>query len=152
MARPKNFERNKGVNELARECSLSITTVSRKLRQGKTPDQIRQEAKDWHAKERKQKTPLESESFTAAQTRKERALADLRELELSTKRGELAPIGEINAWISGMILRARDILTRIAPELRDRLAKEIDPIRVQELIEAEITRALTQLAVFKGAQ
>lgn len=147
MAKPTNFERNKGVNELARECGLSTMTISRKLRQGKSPDQIRKEAAEWHAKEKKE--PDANESFTAAQTRKERALADLRELELSVKRGELVSIGEINAWVSGMILRARDILTRIAPELRDRLAKETDPNRIQQLLEAEIHRALTQLSTFQ---
>jgi hypothetical protein len=60
-------------------------------------------------------------------------------------------VAEINAFVSGMIVRARDILTRIAPELRDRLAKETDPIRIQELIEAEVNRALASLAQFKGA-
>jgi hypothetical protein len=63
--------------------------------------QIKAEAADWKAKQEKQPDPAATtpnESFTAAQTRKETALADLRELELATKRGELVPLGEVNAW------------------------------------------------------
>jgi hypothetical protein len=152
MPRPKNFERNEGITKLASEVGLSVATVSKKRRQGKTEEQIRKEAADWHTKETKQAVKEEAgkETFTEAQRRKEVALADLRELELATNRGELANVAEVNAFVSGMIVRCRDLFCRIAPEMRDRLSKETDPIRIGELIEAEITRALTQLSQFKG--
>src|ERR1043165_2697873 len=124
--RPRNFQNNKGVNELARKAGVSITTASRKLRQGKTPDEIIREALLWKArqdKEDKKAKDQDEETFSEAQRRKEVALANKYELENKIKLNELAPIGEVNAWVSGMILRARDIMVRISPELCDRLAK-----------------------------
>jgi len=147
--KPKNFETPHGVKELAIKAGCSEATVSRKLKQGKTPQQIIDEAAAWKEKETDKRKPAGNESFTEAQTRKERALADLRELELSAKRGELVSLVQVNAWVSGMILRARDILLRIGPELRDRLSKESDPITVDGLITKEITRALQELATVK---
>ena len=150
MSKPSNFLKNEGITKLATELGVSIATVSRKRRQGKTDQQIRDEAAAWKAKQDKEAVKQPDETFSEAARRKEVALADLRELELSVKRGELAPVAEVNAFVSSMILRARDIFTRLAPELRDRLAKETDPIRIHQLIEAETTRALTQLSQFKG--
>jgi hypothetical protein len=154
MARPKNFQIDHGVTKLAEKAQVAIQTVSRKLKQGKTPEQILAEAEEWRAKMKanEDKAASGEESHFDASRRKERAIADLRELELSVKRGELVKIGEMNAWVSGMILRAREILTRIAPELRDRLAKETDPNRIQELIDAEVSRALVQLSQFRASE
>lgn len=151
MARPKQLDNDTGAQRLAIELGISTNTVSRKRRAGKTDQEIRDEAAAWKAKEAKQEKTLKDgkESFAEAQRRKEIALADLRELELATGRGELVKLAEVNAWISGMVVRARDILTRIAPELCDRLAKETNPQRVRELIELEVNRALTQLSEFK---
>jgi hypothetical protein len=146
MPKPRSFEENHGVTKLAQQAGVSVTTVSHKLRQGKTPAQILDEAAAWKEKDVKQRKPGGNESFTEAQTRKETALADLRELELSEKRGELVNLVEVNAWVSGMILRARDILLRIGPELRDRLSKEADPITIQGLIDGEIKSALAELS------
>jgi hypothetical protein len=153
MARPTNFQSDHGVSKLAEEAQVAIQTVSRKLKQGKTPEQIISEAEAWRAKLKatEYKAASGEETYSAAQCRKERAIADLRELELSIKRGDLVNIGEMNAWVSGMILRAREILTRIGPELRDRLAKETDPNHIQELIDAEVARALVQLSQFRAA-
>jgi len=84
--------------------------------------------------------------------RKERLICEKYELDNQIKMGDLAPVSESNAWVSSMIVRARDILTRIAPELCDRLAVETNPQRIRELIDAEVVRALSQLSQYKGAQ
>ena len=55
--------------------------------------------------------------------------ADPKELELAQKRGELVPVADVGTWIAGMILWARGVLLRSAPELRDRPGKETDPIK-----------------------
>jgi hypothetical protein len=93
------------------------------------------------------------ETLFEAICRKERALANLRELELKRrelelkeKTGELVKLEEVRSGVASMILRARDILLRIGPELRDRLAQETDPIRCEALVMDEIYRALNQLA------
>jgi hypothetical protein len=70
--------------------------------------------------------------------------------ENAVKEAQLVPLGEINAWVAGMVIRARDILTRIGPELKDRLAQETDPHKCERLIVGEVTRALNELAEFKA--
>lgn len=144
---------SKGVSDLARRARCSTSTVSKKLLAGKSAEQIISEAEAW----RKQEAAKESssdcgdlESLQHAQRRKERAIADLRELELQQKRGELIPMSDVNAFISGMIIRARDILLRIAPELRDRLATCRDAVECERLIDDEVRRALAELALPQG--
>lgn len=180
---------------MARETGYSIASVSKKLTAGKTPDQIRQDARragikptvlvtstgklaskverleaDQAQAKSKSKpllgsathhngTPPKSESPTPrartqdenyyqAQARKERILADLRELEYQERIGQLAPVDLLNSWFSGCIVRARDILLSIGPELRDRVAQEVDPVICEELITFEIRRALAEMSVY----
>jgi hypothetical protein len=87
----------------------------------------------------------EKESKFLAETRKETALADLRELELAQKRGELAPVVLLNAFMGGCIVKARDRLMRLPGELRDRLAANSDPIQCERMVEKEIRAALAEL-------
>src|ERR1700680_4506229 len=147
------FLPNRGVSDLARRARCSTTTVSKKLLAGKSAGQIIAEAEAW----RKQDTTRAAvdcgdlESINQAQRRKEVAIADLRELELKQKRGELVAVSEVNAFVSGMIVRARDILLRIAPELRDRLATCTDPIECEAMVTDEVHRALRELSEFKTA-
>jgi hypothetical protein len=61
----------------------------------------------------------------------------------------MAPISEINAWVAGMIMRAREILTRIGPELKDRLAQTTNPHDCERLVMTEVGRALNELSEFK---
>ena len=77
------------------------------------------------------------------------ALAEMAELRVKHRRGELRPIAAINAYVSGMIIEARDILLRIAPELADKLAQEGDPIKCRKLIDAEVRSALGKLAEYE---
>jgi hypothetical protein len=91
-------------------------------------------------------------TFTEAQRRREWLRVKRDELDLARKRAELAPIGEVNAWVAGMVIRAREILLRIGPELRDRLAQTSNPNDCQELIDREIRRALNELSEFKAKE
>ena len=88
-------------------------------------------------------------TLAAALLRKETALASIRELELEQKRGMLAPIVVVNAFVCAQVIRARDILMRIGPELRDRLAIETDPAKCEAMIEMEVRRALSELKEMK---
>lgn len=99
-----------------------------------------------HGKRRGKK----SETFLEAQQRKEAALADLREVELKERVGALVSAEDVNHWIGGMIIKSREVLMRIAPELKDRLSQESNPIKIEQIIEGEIRRALDELAQFKG--
>lgn len=85
------------------------------------------------------------ETKIQAELRKEVALASLRELELRQKSGELVDVGHVNAWMGTCIVAARNALLRVGPELRDRLAAETDPVRIEGLINGEVERALGML-------
>jgi len=144
---------NRGVSDLARRARCSTTTVSKKLLAGKSAEQIIAEAEAWRKLEAS-KTASDDcgdlESLQHAQRRKEAAVADLRELELQQKRGELVPMSDVNAFVSGTIIRARDILLRIAPELRDRMATCTDAIECERLIDDEVRRALRELSEYEN--
>ena len=134
-------------SELARRSGYTRQTVIAKLQKGLTQDQILQQAKDRENNvKRESAAPGAPENFTDAQTRKEIALANLRELEYKVKAGELIQLANVNEWLSTMILRSRDVLLRIAPELKDKLAQEQDPINVELMIDLEVRRALQELA------
>lgn len=132
--------------QICKDSGYSRPTVDRFLKKGLSPDQIIAEGKSRHKSRRQAK---KKESFIEAQGRKEIALADLRELELKEKRGELVRTAEVNLWIGSMIIKSREILMRMAPELKDRLSQESDPFKVEGLIDAEVRRALDELAEFK---
>jgi hypothetical protein len=145
------FLPNRGVSDLARRARCSTTTVSKKLLAGKSAEQIISEAEAWRKQEsaRGATDCGDLESFNQAQRRKEVAIADLRELELKQKRGELVPVSDVNAFVSGMIVRARDILLRLAPELRDRLATCTDPLECEGMVTDEVYRALRELSEYE---
>jgi hypothetical protein len=153
VPKPANFQANKNVSDIARRTGVSITTVSRKIAGGKTEADIVREADEWKAKQKRLIRTIapakNTETYFDAQRRKEVALANLREQELATKAAHLVPIAEVNVFVASMILRSRDILLRIAPELCDYLAQETDPIKIQKLIDAEVHRALAALSEFR---
>lgn len=88
-------------------------------------------------------------NFNDAKTKREYIRLEREALELKRIKGELAPIGEVNAFVAGMVIKARDILLRIAPELKDRLAQQGNPHECEKLVGSEIERALNVLAEFK---
>jgi len=91
------------------------------------------------------------DSYLAAKTARAYLRLELERFDLAVANGELAPIGEINAHVSGMIVRARDILLQAPQYLKDRLCQETDPARCEELLQAEMLRALNELKPFRPA-
>jgi hypothetical protein len=90
-------------------------------------------------------------SYLAAKTKRAYLRLELEKLNLVVARGEMAPIGEINAHVAGMIIRCRDMLLQIPSLLKDRLSGETDPVRCEELLTAEVERALAELKPFRPA-
>jgi hypothetical protein len=88
-------------------------------------------------------------SFLEAQRVREWLRVEKDKLDLARRKGELVQLSEINAYVAGMIMRARDILLRIGPELRDKLAEESDPARCEEMIVTEVHRSLRELAEYR---
>lgn len=73
------------------------------------------------------------------------------QLETDIKNGVLVDFSEVNLFVSTMILRCKDLLERIAPEVSDKLAQESDPVQVEKVISREIRRALDELMLFQPA-
>ena len=89
-------------------------------------------------------------TFAEAQRQREWARVEKEALQLRRMQGELAPIGEVNAWVAGMVLRAREILTAMPAQLKDQLAQQTDPHECEQLIAAEVRRALDGLSEFRN--
>ncbi len=75
--------------------------------------------------------------------------AKLRRLEFEAASGKFVEVSKVNAYVSGCIIRARDILLSIGPELRDRLAQCSDPIECGRMVVEEIERALREVAEYR---
>jgi hypothetical protein len=90
-------------------------------------------------------------SYLQARTRREYIRLEMEKLNLSVAKSEMAPIGEINAHVSGMIIRCRDLLLQIPSLLKDRLSHETNPARCEELLRLEFERALAELKPFRPA-
>jgi len=76
------------------------------------------------ARAQQHKKPLSpDDTYNELCRRREAVKLEKDELDLARKKGELVPIGEVNAFISGMIIRARDRL--LAIECDERTGHEI---------------------------
>jgi phage terminase Nu1 subunit (DNA packaging protein) len=80
-----------------------------------------------------------------SRARREQALAELAELELAEKRGELVPVADIRKALVPKILGVRDALDTLADRLAPLLAAESDPAKVYALLKAEHRQILAQL-------
>jgi len=89
------------------------------------------------------KASIESlEKLEDAQARKERALADLRELELAERRGELVSLAEVNEEAFAAARSVRDAMLAIADRTAAILAAESDPVKLHKILTDEIRKAL----------
>jgi hypothetical protein len=71
------------------------------------------------ARAQQRKKPLDpDDTYTELCRRREAVKLEKDELNLARQKGELVPIGEVNAFISGMIIRARDRLLAIESDER----------------------------------
>lgn len=81
-----------------------------------------------------------------ARARREQALAELAELELAEKRGELVSVAEVEKALVSKILGVRDSLDTLADRLSPLLAAESDPAKVYAMLRGEIRQVLAQLS------
>ena len=79
----------------------------------------------------------EGVTFSSARARREHALADLAELELARKRGDLVSLAEIKAEVFAYNRRARDMLLAIPDRLAPRLVG-LDEVEAHKVIGEEI--------------
>lgn len=90
-------------------------------------------------------------TLAEAQRQREWVRLEKEQTELRRRRGELVELAPINAWVAGMIIAARDDLTRIGEELRDALAQSTDPIECQRLVDGRIRQALQKLSEYQSS-
>ena len=135
--------------ELVKKSGFSLPTVNDRIRKGQTEEEIIADGTDHH-KPKRARTRLTGETFAEARQRKEIALANQHEITAAQMLGEVVEVASVNAWIAGMILKSRDILLRMAPEFKDKLSQETDSAIIEQLLDAEVRRALMELAMFKS--
>ena len=154
---------NTGVNALAREVGLSPNTISKKMKAGQTPEQIRRDAARRQGRppssgQRKGKPatgPSEYElviqgrerlnALDEMKFRRAKALAERQEIENALRRGELMPVAYVRRWGAQFLTDGRDTLLAGPSELADTLAAETDPLKVAEILRGWLERVMGKL-------
>jgi len=86
------------------------------------------------------------ESLAEAQTRKERALADLREIERSERLGILVEASAVKRVVFTAVRTVRDGILALPDRLAGQLAAETDQHRIRTMLVAELTVKLQELS------
>ena len=161
---------NVGVNALAREIGVTPTTISKKLKAGQTPEQIRRDAAQKQGRPPAERGPGrrpkgqprparpmgESDydlvikgrerlnAMDEMKYRRAKALAERGEIENMLRRGELLPVAYVRQWASRYLTDGRDTLLAGPSELQDILAAETDPLKVAAILRAWLERAMAK--------
>lgn len=85
------------------------------------------------------------QTFIASQARRELYKANLTELEYRREAGELIEAKTVDKEWFRIGRLVRDTLRTIAPRISSQVAAESDPFRCEQLIDAEVDRALEVL-------
>ena len=93
-----------------------------------------------------QKAGFESLSFSQARAKKEKYLAALRKLEYEEKSGKLISADEVEREYFNIARTVRDSLLNIPGRVSAILAAESDEVKVNEILNEEITQALEVLS------
>jgi phage terminase Nu1 subunit (DNA packaging protein) len=153
--------KNTGVRALSRKLGVSAQLVSYKRQRGKSDAVISAEAKQRKAKlsailrgdaipsstvvKRKLPVPASDESKAQAETRKEVALANLREIEEQKKRGELLELSEVEStWLS-ISAQFKNALLGISARVINRIPVEYRR-EVLPVLDSELAQALTSIS------
>lgn len=81
--------------------------------------------------------------------RRESAEAQLKELELQTRAGDLLETKDVMAQIGSMIITAKTNLRGIGAKLAPDLAAEPNAAACQQMVDAEIDKALTAISKWR---
>jgi hypothetical protein len=142
--------------EVSRLAQISPQRVAQKLRQGKSVNQILKEAENRRMKEMLRRFPLvpvpldgadgvtSAASFALWQAKKEKALSELRELEVLEKTGELIPLAQVQLFTSNFLIEAKQLLER-APEMQDELAATSNPAECGAIVGRWAERVLGRI-------
>ncbi len=126
--------------EVANTIGVTPAAVYARRKRGETDEQIIATGRLPNKRDSKS-----GETLLAAQSRKETAVASMRELELAQKRGELIPVGEAVQMWGQLLSMARVRITTLATACADRLAAITDPVEARTFLAKEIADRLGHL-------
>jgi hypothetical protein len=129
---------NKGVRALAKKAGVSPALVTRKKNQGKSDEQIIEEARIREAKPPKHDvTKHTGETYGEAQARKESHLANLRAIDEAQKLEQLLSAPEVEAKWAEVGTKVKDetmaLPTRIVNRLPDEWRREVFTVVTEEV-------------------
>jgi hypothetical protein len=77
--------------------------------------------------------------------------ARLAKLEYDQRSGKLVEVAVVNSFVAGMVMKARDDLSRIGAEIADKLASEHDAVKCRALVDDRIFQVLANLRQYQAA-
>jgi 16S rRNA G1207 methylase RsmC len=90
-------------------------------------------------------------ALIAAKARREQAEAQLAELELAEKRGEIMAVGEHKRVLFALARTVRDAVLQISSRSAALVAATDDRQQCQAILDAEVRKVLEQLAAWRPA-
>lgn len=87
-----------------------------------------------------------SADWSKARAKHMRARAELAEIDLARAKGAVVPVEDVAAVVADEYARVRSRVMSIAPRLSVRLSLESDAAKVEAMIRAEASAALTELS------
>lgn len=86
------------------------------------------------------------DNYWTARSRREQAEAELAEIELAEKQGSVIQVKAVEAVWAQSLSSAREHLLQVRARLAPLLAVETDAFKIEQLLDAEHSRALEHLA------
>jgi hypothetical protein len=96
-------------------------------------------------------TSPQGSSMAEAARQLEWAKVRALEQKIDREQGRLVEIVGVNAFVAGMIMKARDELVRIGAEIADKLSQEIDPAKCRAHVDDRVFQVLANLKEYKPA-
>lgn len=87
--------------------------------------------------------PSDTAEYREHRARRERIRAEREQVELDRLRGSLVDVGEVARLRFTESRQLRDALGNVGARIKDACAAETDPLRVEDLINGEISAVLT---------
>lgn len=94
-----------------------------------------------------EKNPVQTSALSEEKAETENVRRQLLEIQLAQKRGELVRADDISRALANKLKAAQEHLNTMADRLAPILAAETDVSKVDEMLRAEIRRAMTQIAL-----
>jgi len=80
---------------------------------------------------------------------RERIRAEREQIELDQLAGRVIDVGEAGRMAFTAFRTLRDAIMNVAPRIKDILAAETDPMKVEQIVEAELASALESIDIGK---